>query len=345
MVFFYFKKKLVNWFFSLRERIIRFYDWFQTKSMKNRAKKQKRPVIEFRGKKYSFSTRALILFPVGIIILAVPMIQFFEVTEIIWLQELFGKIQVFFLNFIFNLGAQTMYLPEYSCPWEITIPGNVTVYINNGCTGLTAMTIFVAVIICTPHSQDPKTNEDILWRKSINIIVTLILIYFFNIFRATIQFYLYSHGFAWNLVHDSLGTLSIIVAAHISIFLFCNKYIPELYVSIYYSGKLIYKQVRKEPIAENFNNTKQRGQYNGAWKLFIKEGIDLDLIKMYEIDSRLIQFLKENNQKYTTKAIKARLFNQQEKVTEDLLEKMLQIFVNVKVVLSENFGGNIYYFI
>lgn len=241
------------------------------KIMKNRAKNQKSPVIEFRGKKYSFSTRALILFPVGIIILVVPMIQFFEMTEIIWLQEIFGKIQVFFLNLIFNLGAQTRYLPEYTCPWHIDIIGNVGVYINNGCTGLTAMTIFVAVIICTPHSQDPKTNETILWRKTIDIIVTLILIYFFNIFRAVIQFYLYSHGFAWNLVHDSLGTLSIIVATHISIFLICNKCIPELYVSIYYFGKLIYKQVRKICIAENFNNINQRGQYNGAWNLFKKE--------------------------------------------------------------------------
>lgn len=315
------------------------------KSMKNREKKQKSPVIEFRGKKYSFSTRALILFPVGIIILAVPMIQFFEMTEIIWLHELFAKQMVFFLNLIFNLGAQTMYLPENPCPWDITIPGNVTVFVNNGCTGLTAMTIFVAVIIFTPHSQDPKTNKDIILRKSIDIIITLLLIYFFNIFRAVIQFYLYSHGFAWNLVHDSLGTLSIIIAAHISIFLFCNKYIPELYISIYYSGKLIYKQVRKECIAENFNNIKQSGQYNGARKLFIKEGIDLDLIKKYEIDSCLIQFLKENNQKYTTKAIKVRLFDQQEKVTEDLLEKLLHILVNVKVVLSENFNGKIYYFI
>ena len=313
--------------------------------MKNRAKKQKSPVIEFRGKKYSFSTRALILFPVGIIILAVPLIQFFEMTEIIWLQELFAKQMVFFLNLIFNLGAHTRYSPECLCPWSINLLGNFGVYINNGCTGLTAMTIFVAVIICTPHSQDPKTNEDILWRKTIDIIVTLILIYFFNIFRATIQFYLYSHGFAWNLVHDSLGTLSIIIATHISIFLFCNKYIPELYVSIYYLGKLINNQYKKEDLAEFLNNIKQRYHYNGSRELFGKEGMDFDLIKMYEIDSRLIQFLKENNQKYTTKAIKVRLFDQQEKLTEDLLEKRLNILVNIKVVLSENFGGKIYYFI
>jgi predicted methyltransferase len=73
--------------------------------------------------------------------------------------------------------------------------------------------------------------------------------------------------------------------------------------------------------------------------------MNLDLIKMYEIDSRLIQFLKNNNQKYTTKAIKALLFDHQENVTEDLLEKMFHILVNVKVVLSENFGVKIYYFI
>ena len=321
------------------------------KFLKSRVKKQKGLNLKFRGKKYSFSTRSLILFPLGILILAVPLLRFFEITEIVWLHELFAKFQVFFLNLFFNLGAQTNYLPVFSCPWHTIIPGSVSVYINNGCTGLPAMSVFLSIIIFTPHSQDPKTNEDILWRKTIAITAALVLIFFFNIFRAVIQFYLYSRGFAWSLVHDSQGTLAIIIVVHIAIFLFCVKYLPEWYVSIYYSFKLIYRQLIKDRIADIFYNlkhrikTSHRGLYNKVKKQFINEGMDLTFILKYEIDSCVIKFLYGTKHKYTAKAIKNQLFSQQEKITEDLIEKILHILANADMVFSENFEQKTYYFI
>lgn len=311
---------------------------------KTRDKKNKPPVIQFRGKKYSFLTRALILFPVAIIIIALSMNQFLKKIEIIWLHELFAKHQVFFLNLIFSLGAQTSYMYN---TWFVGISENVRVYINNGCTGLIAMSIFIAVIIFTPHSKNQKTKEDIIWRKTKAIIFSIFLIYFYNIFRAVIQFYLYSRGFAWSVVHDSLGMLSITIFTHVCIFLFCTKYLPEFYVSIYYSGKIIYKELRKERLAETFyyiKQTDQKGKYDWIRELLEREGMSLYLINKYDIDSRLIQFLKENNEKYTAKAIKNRLFNQQDRITEDLLEKMLQILANAEILLSDDFDGKIYYF-
>jgi len=310
----------------------------------NREKKQKNPVIEFKGKKYSFSTRALILFPIVILILSLSMNQFLKKIEIVWLHELFAKHQVFFLNLIFNLGAQTTYMYN---TWFVGISETVRVYINNGCTGIIAMSIFIAVIIFIPHSQDSKTRDDIIWRKTINIIASILFIYLFNIIRAVIQFYLYSRGFAWSVVHDSLGMLSITIITHVSIFLFCIKHLPEFYVSFYYSGKLIYNNPTKERLTETFYYIKQRdqkGQYNWVRELLKRKGLSLYLIKIYDIDSRLIQFLKENDEKYTAKAIKNRLFNQQDRITEELLEKMLQILANAEILLSEDFDGKIYYF-
>jgi len=206
--------------------------------------KKKRPVIEFKGKKYSFSTRALILYPIGTIILAICMILFFEMRVNFWLHELVAKQTVFFLNLFFKVGAETSYLPELYYPWHIDIPGGIGVYIISGCTGAPAMSILSFVVICTPHSHDPKTREDIIWRKTVDIIAMVTLIYLFNIFRMVLVFYLYHIGFAWDLVHDSLANLSAVVAAHIFIFWLCNKYIPEWYISIYYSGKLMYNKIR-----------------------------------------------------------------------------------------------------
>ncbi len=303
--------------------------------------------IRFRGKKYSFSNLALIVFPLGLIISVPSLLQFVETTEIIWLQELFAKHVVFFLNLFFNLGAYVWYRPIFSCPWFITNPDDVTVYINNGCTGFLAMWIFVAVILFTPHSRNPKTHEDIFWRKAIAIIIAITLIYLYNVFRATIQIYLYSRGFAWSVIHDSNGMLAITITFHIAIFLLCTKYVPEWFLSIFYSGKLIITQFTKKSLAEMVYDIKHRGeneQYKTIRKLFRNEGLDLYLIKIHEIDLHLIQFLKNNKHKYTANAIKDRLFAQQEKISENLLERILFILADAKWVLAENFEQKTYYF-
>jgi len=318
------------------------------KFLKNRKKKHKGLVLKFKGKNYSFSIISLIIFPIGIIILAVPLLLFFKTTEIVWMQELFAKHMVFFLNLFFDLGARTEFL---SNTWFVTISQYTTVYINNGCVGLSAMSIFFVVILFTPHPQDPKTKEKIVWRKALVTSVSLTLIYFFNVFRAVIQFVLYSYGYPWSIVHDSQGALAINVVVHISIFSFCLKFLPEFYISIFYSIKLIYKQFKKGGITEILQVIKQKIQkdqkdpYFDLQKFFKKEKLDLYLIKTYKINLRIIQFLKENKYKYTARAIKNRIFSQQEKITEDMLEKMLHVLLNKNMVLSENFKGKKYYFI
>jgi len=278
---------------------------------------------------------------VGTIILTISLLHFFETTEIVWLHGLLAKYDVFFLNLFFNLGARTEYLHN---TWYITLSIYNTVYVNNGCVGLPAMSVFFAIILFTPHSQDSITNKNIIWRKALDITVSLTLIYLFNVFRAVIQFVLYSYGYPWSLVHDSQGALAVNGIAHIYIFLFCLKFLPEFYVSIFYSIKIVYNQLKKkEDIAEIFKYIKQSSQkdqigpHYEAQKLFKKEKLNLHLIKTYKIDSRVIQFLKENKHKYTAKAINNRVFSQQEKITEELLEKMLYILVNINMVLIENF--------
>ncbi|MFX1497871.1 MAG: hypothetical protein ACFFBH_10115 [Promethearchaeota archaeon] len=304
--------------------------------------------IKFRGKKYSFSNLALIVFPLGLIISVPFILQFDKTTELIWLQELFTKNVVFFENLFFNLGVYVIYNPTYSCPWLIGYSDNALAYVNNGCTGFLTMSIFVAVIIFVPHSQVSKTKENILWRKSIAIIIAISFIYLFNIFRLTIQIYLYTHGFAWSIIHDSDEMLALTVSFHIAIFLLCCKYIPELFLSIFYSGKLIITQLTKKSIAETIYDIKHRGertQYNKVRQIFKDKEMDLYLIKTNDIDFRLMQFLRKSKNKYTVKAIKDRLFGQQENISEDLLDKMLQVFSDMKWILSKELDGQIYYYI
>jgi exosortase/archaeosortase family protein len=201
-------------------------------------------VIEYRNKKYNFSTQGLILYPIGSITLAVLIIFFFELRFNFWLHEIVAKQSAFLLNLFFNLGAEVFRNPNLYYPWVIRIPESVTVSIVSGCAGIPAISIFLSIIIFTPHSQDAETSKDIISRKSIDILLTIIFIYTFNVIRIVVVVYLYHLGFEWVAIHDSLANLSAVIAVHVFIFVFCNKLIPEWYISIYYGIKLIFTRVR-----------------------------------------------------------------------------------------------------
>jgi len=311
--------------------------------LKSREQKPK-SVIKFLEKKYRFSMIALILFLVCTILILLLTIRFLELNEIVWLHEIIAKHAVFVLNLIFNKGAETGYSPECTCPWSIHIPDSIGVYIDNGCTGIFAMSIFVTIILFAPHSQEPKARGEVVWRKILAIIAALTLIYLYNVFRIAIQVNLYHQGFDWHIVHDSVGTLSITVSIHLLIFLISLLLVPEICISILYPFKLLYDRLKKEgPVVDNYD-INQSSQYFEARRLFKSEGMDLYLIDNYDIEFRLIKFLKENEDKFTAKAIRNRLFDRHEKITEEIVEKVLEILTHLKIVLSEIHENKIYYY-
>lgn len=201
-------------------------------------------MIEFNKKKYTFSTRSLVLYPIGSFILAVLLILFFELPINIWLHEIIARQSAFFINLLFSLGAEVEQNSNVIYPWIIRIPESITVTMSSGCAGIHAISIFVSIIIFIPHSKDPKTSENIIWRKTVDIILTSTFIYIFNIFRIVVIVYLYHLGYDWFMIHDSLANLSAVIAVHVFIFLFCNKLVPEWYISLYYTGKILFSHLK-----------------------------------------------------------------------------------------------------
>jgi len=200
--------------------------------------------INYEGKIYHFSWVSLVLFPLGTILGSLLLIWFFEQPFNFWWHELTAKHTTYFLNLFFNIGAQAKYDPTAYFPWKVIVPDGVGIYLITGCTGAISTSIFSTFIIFTPPSQDAATRNDIAWRKIKDLFFTFIAIYFFNLIRMVVIFYLYHLGLEWTLIHDSFAKISAVIAVHICIFWFCNKYIPEWYVSIYYSGVLIYRKVK-----------------------------------------------------------------------------------------------------
>ncbi|TFG12224.1 MAG: exosortase/archaeosortase family protein [Promethearchaeota archaeon] len=304
--------------------------------------------IRFRGKNYSFSSRALILLPLGLMISVPLLVLFVENIEIIWLQELFAKHVVFFLNLFFNLNAYAWYRPIYPSPWFIATPLDALTYISNGCTGFLAMSLFISIIIFTPHSQTSQTKKNIILRKAKAIIIAISCIYLYNVFRATIQNYLYYSGFSWSVIHDSVGMKVITITAHIVIFLFCSLYIPEWFLSLYYTIECIIIKLTQKRILEIIYEIKHKGErkdYQKVRQAFKDEGIDLYIIKKNDIDFRLMHFLNKTKKKFTSKAIKNRVFKKEEKISEDLIEAILNILVDLRWVFSEKVEKKIFYYI
>ncbi len=211
--------------------------------------KIKNPIIEYNERKYIFSIRSLILFAIGAPISAYLIYLFFDLRINYWLHEIVVKQTVYFLNLFFNMGAEAQFAPSGIYDWRFFIPGKNPIYFETFCTGIQAICVFAGIIIFTPHSQDPNTKEDIIWRKTKALIVSSVIFYVVNIIRMVIQIDLYHIGYAWEDIHFSISAASSFIAA--IIVLLMHKWIPEFILSIIYIGTLVsepIKQKRKEKI-------------------------------------------------------------------------------------------------
>ncbi len=226
--------------------------------LKTNKSKRKKPIIEFEGKRYIFSYNSLLIMVIGTPILSYLTYLFFDQPFNYWLHEIVVKQTVFFLNLIFNMGASYYYYPGSLYPWSFVIPDRGSIFFETFCTGVQAIAVFAGIIICTPHSQDPKTNEDMIWRKAKCLVVSSAIFYVVNIIRMLIQLYLYYIGYAWEDIHYSISAASSFIA--IIIVLLLHKWNPEFIISIIYIGTLVsepMKERRNEKIMDQLRTEKK----------------------------------------------------------------------------------------
>ncbi|MFX1529774.1 MAG: archaeosortase H [Promethearchaeota archaeon] len=219
-------------------------------------KKIKKPIIEYDERKYIFSIRSLVLFAIGAPLSAWLIYLFFDTKMNYWLHEIVVKQTVYFLNLFFDMGAKAEYNPVGKYYWDFVIPGKDSISFETFCTGIQAICVFAGVIIFTPHSQDPNTKRDIIWRKTKSLVISSVIFYVVNIIRMLIQIELYNIGYAWEDIHFSISAASSFIAA--IIVLLMHKWIPEFIISIIYVGTLVsepVKQARKKKVQESVKST------------------------------------------------------------------------------------------
>ena len=211
--------------------------------------KPTRPVIEFEDKKYIFSLNSLIILGVGTPLVALITYFFFDTEAQFWLHEIVVKQTIYFLNLFFDMDVSTSYIPSGKYHFSFNFVGNIdgdplgSIYFETFCTGIQAICVFAGIIICTPHSQDKRTNKDIIWRKTKSLILSSVIFYVVNIIRMLIQIELYYLGYPWDSIHVSISAASSFIAAIIILLL--HKWIPEFIISIIYTGTLISKKFKQ----------------------------------------------------------------------------------------------------
>ncbi|MFX0073878.1 MAG: archaeosortase H [Candidatus Hermodarchaeota archaeon] len=223
---------------------------FRSEPELEESKTQDRPVIEFEDRRYIFSTKSLLIFVIGTVLLACGIYFFFYTEAQYWLHEIVVKQTVYFLNLFFNMDVSASYSPIGMYHWRFEFPsGNIngeslgSIYFETFCTGIQAICVFAGIIICTPHSQDRKTNRDIIWRKTKALVISSVIFYVVNIIRMLIQIELYYLGYPWDSIHVSISAASSFIAAIIILLL--HKWIPEFIISIIYIGTLMSKKLKQ----------------------------------------------------------------------------------------------------
>jgi exosortase/archaeosortase family protein len=164
--------------------------------------------IEYEGKKYRFSWYSAAIFFV-----LCPLIGFlsYEIVDNLWLYTHLPVIAqtVDFINFF--------HLMEPPITWDLG-------------TGMQANSVFLGIILATPHSQDKIANKWIWPRKLLALGVSWVIFYVVNILRMVLQLTLYYNGAAWEDIHVSISAASSFIAVLIIILM--HKWVPEFIIFV-----------------------------------------------------------------------------------------------------------------
>lgn len=210
---------------------------------KEKSKVQK-PILHLNERSYVFSNRSIFTFIIGGPSLCLIIYWFLSLRLNYWLYELNTKQVVFLLNSMFKVNSQAIlsqgqnYFPVISIPNHPFI-GEYTM--TTECIGAHVISIFIGLIICVPASKDISAREDFKWRKAKTLVISISVIYISNIFRIVFLLYFNFMGIPFEFIHQSIYFLSAIAGALFFTYIL-HRWLPEIFISIYYVYPLISKQ-------------------------------------------------------------------------------------------------------
>ena len=207
----------------------------------------RRPVLNFNGNGYKFTNFQLTIFIICAPLLSIFIYYFLKLKINYWIYELIAKQVSFFLNTIFNMSSSVIFYPDHNTFPTILIPNHPfdgTYAITTNCIAAHIFGIIIGLILFIPSSKEISSKKNFIWRKIKTLIISTIGIHVLNLLRVVFLLFFNFKGISFNIIHESLFFLSAIIGALFIVILLKN-WMPELFISIYYTYCLISQKIRK----------------------------------------------------------------------------------------------------
>ncbi len=205
-------------------------------------------ILNFDGKTYKFSTTQIIILLLGTPLIALLIYFFLQLKINYWIYE-FTSIQIsFILNSLLGMNSQVIIDPEHNIFPSIFIPNhpfNQNYAITTNCIAAHVFSIIISVILLIPSSQTSLSKKDFILRKVKTLFITMLGIYLMNVFRIAFLLFFNYKGVPFEFIHESLFFLSAILGSWLTVILL-KKWLPEVFISIYYLYRLISKKKRTD---------------------------------------------------------------------------------------------------
>jgi exosortase/archaeosortase family protein len=205
----------------------------------------KRLVLRLYNKNYEFTKLQLATFFLGSPLLFLFFYYFLALRINSWIYEFTSSLIVFLINFMFNLNSYAIIYPDHSIFPSIFIPTVGTLAITVNCIAGHIFAFIVGVGLLVPSSRHKSSKGEFLFRKFFALIIAIGGIYTLNLFRIIFLLYFTYSGIPFDTIHESLFFLSAVIGA-LYFFLILKKWLPELFISIYYLYRLTIQKLNRK---------------------------------------------------------------------------------------------------
>ncbi|MFX1276572.1 MAG: hypothetical protein ACFFAT_16220 [Promethearchaeota archaeon] len=205
---------------------------------------EKRLNITIDNKRYVFLKRRILLYYISLPTFLLLFIFYLDLEINDWLGEIVAKQALFILNDMFNVGASAIYIPGNPSPWYLLKDTNIY-RIDPGCVGAQVWGLIAGLTVFAPSSEFEKKEDYIVWRKTKYIITAVILGHAANIIRLFLQVYITYLGFDAFVVHRQIADITAVLAAILILVYLLYKWVPEVFISVFYTLKLGYTMILK----------------------------------------------------------------------------------------------------
>ncbi len=209
---------------------------------------QDRLILCLNQKTYKFLNSQLAIFFIISPILSISFYFFLSLRMNYWIYEFTSTFISFLLNLLFNLNSQVISYPEHDIFPSIFIPNHPfdgTYAITINCIAGHIFSFIIGVILLVPSSKEGSIKKEFVWRKIKVLVISTSGIFLLNVFRIIFLLYFNFKGIPFDIIHESLFFLSAVIGA-LFIAILLEHWLPELFISIYYSYRLISQKVSKK---------------------------------------------------------------------------------------------------